>query len=367
VNHSCAPNAVFISSFGKWLIKTLRPLRAGEEITISYLGWELLQPTNFRQQQLWRSKCFNCCCSRCMHLTDPLRSRPCSFCNKPQSTVKSLLPHLIPHFYADKRKTFDRHLLAHIFITKGGQGKWRNCFPNEGAFAQFVSDRWLCPHCGKEESSAELLRIERTMGRAAQRLFSLDLSAHPKRQMGSHAGVSCLSDDFVGEALCLLEDSWCVLGPRHWVTQTGLLFLNDLHISFQKFQVSLSVAVNPATSHESAYCRSFCCTEMALQILVFLWDWLSFNDLLPACWLYSRAQDALASVRKLPYADVVDAEDPRAVDITKIDIMGPIIRERLRENSPPANLLPERVFGLLDQLDKCEGPEDVHQTEKKKK
>lgn len=79
-NHSCAPNALFVSTAGKWCLKALRPIRIGEEVCISYLSEELLYPAEVRRRLLWRSKCFLCRCARCSAVADPLRDRPCIRC-----------------------------------------------------------------------------------------------------------------------------------------------------------------------------------------------------------------------------------------------------------------------------------------------
>eukprot|EP00930_Biecheleria_cincta_P016189 TRINITY_DN13265_c0_g1_i2.p1 TRINITY_DN13265_c0_g1~~TRINITY_DN13265_c0_g1_i2.p1 ORF type:complete len:415 (-),score=55.78 TRINITY_DN13265_c0_g1_i2:594-1838(-) len=80
INHSCAPNTVIVSARGKLSLKVLRNIGAGEEVSISYLGQELLYPTEQRQWLLWRSKCFVCKCARCASKCDPLRARPCRTC-----------------------------------------------------------------------------------------------------------------------------------------------------------------------------------------------------------------------------------------------------------------------------------------------
>ncbi|CAK9054958.1 unnamed protein product [Durusdinium trenchii] len=80
INHSCAPNCVFSAAPNRWGLRSVRPISAGEEITISYLGEELLLPTVQRQWLLWRSKCFICGCRRCASPEDPLRDRACSSC-----------------------------------------------------------------------------------------------------------------------------------------------------------------------------------------------------------------------------------------------------------------------------------------------
>lgn len=80
INHSCAPNCVFSAAPNRWGLRSIRDIAAGEEITISYLGEELLLPTLHRQWLLWRSKCFICRCPRCEKPEDPLRDRACNSC-----------------------------------------------------------------------------------------------------------------------------------------------------------------------------------------------------------------------------------------------------------------------------------------------
>jgi len=82
LNHSCFPNAVVIGTNDHWCFKALRPIRADEEFLVSYLGMELLLPTEIRQRHLWRSKCFECECERCMSDADPMRAIPCRWCAK---------------------------------------------------------------------------------------------------------------------------------------------------------------------------------------------------------------------------------------------------------------------------------------------
>ena len=80
VNHSCAPNIVFMAMTNQWRFKALRDIKAGEELLHSYLGKELLLPSYVRRQHLWRSKCFMCDCERCTAACDPTRVIPCRFC-----------------------------------------------------------------------------------------------------------------------------------------------------------------------------------------------------------------------------------------------------------------------------------------------
>lgn len=80
MNHSCFPNVVYIGTPKRWSFKALRRIRCGEELFHSYLGRELLLPTEIRRRHLWRSKCFECACERCSSELDPLRCIPCQPC-----------------------------------------------------------------------------------------------------------------------------------------------------------------------------------------------------------------------------------------------------------------------------------------------
>eukprot|EP00667_Euglena_gracilis_P007279 EG_transcript_7355 len=61
LNHSCAPTAVH-SEDGR--VRAIKPLLAGEEVTISYIA-ELHLPTARRRRLLASKYCFTCTCDRC--------------------------------------------------------------------------------------------------------------------------------------------------------------------------------------------------------------------------------------------------------------------------------------------------------------
>lgn len=64
-NHSCAPNA-FIHVFGNQsLIITIRPVKRGEQLFISYLGEEIGNTTDFRRHYLMDTFGFLCECDKC--------------------------------------------------------------------------------------------------------------------------------------------------------------------------------------------------------------------------------------------------------------------------------------------------------------
>eukprot|EP00747_Dinoflagellata_sp_TGD_P179204 gnl/TRDRNA2_/TRDRNA2_29629_c0_seq1.p1 gnl/TRDRNA2_/TRDRNA2_29629_c0~~gnl/TRDRNA2_/TRDRNA2_29629_c0_seq1.p1 ORF type:complete len:448 (-),score=72.32 gnl/TRDRNA2_/TRDRNA2_29629_c0_seq1:46-1353(-) len=78
-NHSCAPNgAVTVLDEGPGKLVCLRPISAGEEITVTYLNpAELAAPWKFRQSRLFASWEFRCQCSRCILLADNTRRLAC--------------------------------------------------------------------------------------------------------------------------------------------------------------------------------------------------------------------------------------------------------------------------------------------------
>ncbi len=70
-NHSCSPNVVFQNiddDLADGLaFRTLKPLDAGEILSVSYLlGPELMSPGFVRRELLAKRKCFECGCTRCV-------------------------------------------------------------------------------------------------------------------------------------------------------------------------------------------------------------------------------------------------------------------------------------------------------------
>ncbi|KAM6278950.1 histone-lysine N-methyltransferase SMYD3 [Porphyrio hochstetteri] len=65
LNHSCDPNCVIIFEGYQLLLRSIREIQIGEELTISYI--ESLMPTSERQKQLMRQYCFECDCLLCQN------------------------------------------------------------------------------------------------------------------------------------------------------------------------------------------------------------------------------------------------------------------------------------------------------------
>mmetsp|Transcript_118725 Transcript_118725/g.335846 ORF Transcript_118725/g.335846 Transcript_118725/m.335846 type:complete len:516 (+) Transcript_118725:127-1674(+) len=80
-NHSCRPNAALRPDVdGKMRFLALRPVAAGDEVTISYVSDDdLLRPTNWRRCRL-RAWGFECHCERCV-APDDTRGLRCPRCN----------------------------------------------------------------------------------------------------------------------------------------------------------------------------------------------------------------------------------------------------------------------------------------------
>ena len=62
-NHSCWPNCAVMFEGRVASLRALRPIRKGEELSISYI--ELALPTSERRRMLQDGYCFHCQCSRC--------------------------------------------------------------------------------------------------------------------------------------------------------------------------------------------------------------------------------------------------------------------------------------------------------------
>ncbi|PKU48044.1 hypothetical protein llap_1675 [Limosa lapponica baueri] len=65
LNHSCDPNCVIVFEGYQLLLRSVREIQIGEELTISYI--ESLVPTSERQKQLMRQYCFECDCLLCQN------------------------------------------------------------------------------------------------------------------------------------------------------------------------------------------------------------------------------------------------------------------------------------------------------------
>ncbi|KAL6049140.1 SET domain-containing protein [Balamuthia mandrillaris] len=74
INHSCKPNMCYSTVGDIVYLTAIKPIAAGEELCISYI--DLYQSRKQRQEELHRTKFFQCRCTRC---TSPLSQSPDRF------------------------------------------------------------------------------------------------------------------------------------------------------------------------------------------------------------------------------------------------------------------------------------------------
>jgi len=128
LKHSCAPNVSAVAAADKWVLKPVKTIREGEELNLSYLGKELLLPTEFRRQYLWRSKCFNCKCARCTAGEEPACGIPCRFCAEDIPKLKVMYKHGVPlRMEPDLDATIRTMLPERALLTPSGltEGDWK--------------------------------------------------------------------------------------------------------------------------------------------------------------------------------------------------------------------------------------------------
>lgn len=176
LNHSCAPNCSRItlnSSTGGGAVErafiTLRPVAAGEELTLSYLpsGIEVMG-TVVRRRHLWSSRGFVCNCARCSQPQDDIRQVACPECSRERGTTGSgplaAQPDRADRYHAPEKGEEEPQ-------------------PEEGAaFADWwnQSGMWVCRSCGW------CSRVDSDDGETAPRVDSL------------HHDESVLSADMLG-------------------------------------------------------------------------------------------------------------------------------------------------------------------------
>ena len=94
-SHSCAQNASFVDLEempGCKALRALADLPAGAELSISYLGSDLVMPTFLRRQKLLSSQLFWCQCPRCLDPAEQGRLLRCVLCPSCFSLAMNPLP-----------------------------------------------------------------------------------------------------------------------------------------------------------------------------------------------------------------------------------------------------------------------------------
>lgn len=170
--HSCHPNVGYSSANGYLEYKLLRPIKAGELVTFSYLADLLETPTNERRQLLMETKSFWCQCERCLG-PDYCRCIQCPTC---PNTTKNKLP----------------------------------C-----QYIQGVTEYWECDACGMLEALPLVLQ-EREL---AQTLQAIDRAIEQRQDFNTQS-------DYTPAALQeLVHECATTLSPAHHLTVKALRLL----------------------------------------------------------------------------------------------------------------------------------------------
>lgn len=303
LNHSCAANCTRVTLNGggtERAFVTLRPIAAGEELTLSYLpsGMEVMG-TVVRRRHLWLSRGFLCHCDRCSQPQDEVRQVECPECcadvrrqqrGRGEVTSGSGSPKSI---YAR-----DGH---------GKEEEIRRPSKEPAVYADWwnQSRMWVCRSCGWC-SDADAGRVVRTSSPCLQRkegilsaeVFALVMantvarsSPTAKRRcrfdMLAPSGGGAASGSEGQQSLQgggqqrhqtrreavqrLLEASVALLGRRHWATFSCALLRLEQELSALSEKGS-GRSPTPAPSRNRASTELL---DWAVQELDALWQWLS--------------------------------------------------------------------------------------------
>ena len=220
INHACDPNCITvdpkkmtsissctknsISQSDQQTIKAITPIKAGDELLISYLGIFNWAGGDVRKKRLLQTKHFHCSCSRCSS-EDIASAIPCPSCHPRQGPGSKYLDEQIQ--WDDD----DNFTVSYSYPKNSScdttSSRCRTC--NESV--QFNTSPVL--KIGKKVTDKVLLHIENIPER--------NLSTSSK--MGAEELASINSE--MDEQLYQLASS--VLGANHWATNFMLLSLLD--------------------------------------------------------------------------------------------------------------------------------------------
>lgn len=315
LNHSCAPNCTCITlnrGDAERAFVTLRPVVAGEELTLSYLPSAMeVMGTVVRRRHLWLSRGFLCRCDRCSQPQDEVRQVACPECctadprrrqqhdSRERDVSGSRLPATdsahdrLRNEDEARRPSGERAVFADWW-NKSGMWVCRSC----GWCSDIDSDRSssLCLHREEGILSAEVfsLVMANTMTRGTPAAVVVeDRSSSEWARNGSGTA----SDDRErsrqhdrhrqkrrNKVQGMLEASVTLLGRRHWATFSCVLLRLQQELS--SF-LGESWEFRPASPH-SPLCppsRPSPSTprakpgflDRAMRELTALWQWLSIS------------------------------------------------------------------------------------------
>lgn len=283
-NHSCAANCTHVTRNGggsERAFVTLRPIAAGEELTLSYLpsGMEVMG-TVVRRRHLWLSRGFLCGCDRCSLPRDEVRQVEC--------------PECCANIRRQRRRREERvsrsGLSPKALCTRDGHsGENETRRPTSKDPAVFAdwwnqSRTWVCRSCGWcSDAGADCtvatppLCLHRKEGILSAEVFALVMantaagsaaSGSKGRPIpGSEERQQARRDAVQG----LLENSVALLGRRHWATFSCVLLRLEQEVSAlsQKGSGRWSASDSSRPKARTQF------LDWAMQELNALWQWLS--------------------------------------------------------------------------------------------
>lgn len=118
--HSCGPNVLMSERDGVSIYTTIRPIRKGDELYITYFKF-LLLPKHVRQQHLWHHAHIKCNCSRCVGQEASLDQRQQLTMDPDLRTILSSASNLSPYDNQKIEETMEKCI---AFLKKYGQIEW---------------------------------------------------------------------------------------------------------------------------------------------------------------------------------------------------------------------------------------------------
>lgn len=302
LNHSCAANCTRVALSGgraERAFVTLRPIAAGEELTLSYLpsGMEVMG-TVVRRRHLWLSRGFLCHCDRCSQPQDEVRQVECPECcadvRRQQRSGEE-----VESGPGSPAALHTRH-------GRGEEKQVPRPSKEPAVFADWwnQSRMWVCRSCGwcsdadaGTAVSTSLPRLQRREGILSAEVFALVMAntvarssptaAKPYRlhrlvpgggSTASGSEARSLEDGELQQQTRrdavqgLLGASVALLGRRHWTTFSCVFLRLEQELSARSGKGSPAPWSTPAPSRPKAGTEFL---DWAIQELNALWQWLS--------------------------------------------------------------------------------------------
>ncbi|CAN0506536.1 unnamed protein product, partial [Ectocarpus sp. 8 AP-2014] len=248
-NHSCTANCTRVTLDGGGVERafmTLRPVAAGEELTLTYLPSGIdVMGTVVRRRHLWLSRGFLCSCDRCSRQNDEVRQVVCPECCKHYNSPLERRSSSGGRVVGSSRSAEGHSTPA---CRDGGPYKGdgaRRRPEEETVFAEWwkQSEMWVCQYCGWcsnidstcSDSSAPSRSLHCKESIVSAEVIAL-VMAHTVDPRSPSASCTNMAPDGRSGSLGwphhpdeqlqarrdavkgMLETSVTVLGRRHWTT-----------------------------------------------------------------------------------------------------------------------------------------------------